>query len=318
MSSGKILLICAVKNEAGYISKLVSSLQNQTHSNWILHIRNNASTDGTDSIVRQLQRDDKRIQMTCSPTPVSVTVNWGNAVNEALLTPSDFVSCIAGDDYYEKSTHLESLVSALHGLALCALPQFRLTSDILEIDLLTKASPKSMRRNHFRLATKEVYVCSYYGLFKRGEFERILKSRSGRWPTAWEPQFDYWFALEALRNAQSVHNETYIKFVKGIAHTSSYYNPEAELTDPSLRNVNTKIFSMLSRKLWETFVEPPKLFLSGYRRVSLKDFLWIPLFLFAMSASRFVNLLSLALRFLLKPDGFRIRFRNFFNSGSGR
>ena len=314
MSSGKIVLVCAVRKEAGYISRLISSLQNQTHSNWVLCIRDNASTDGTDSIVRQLQRKDKRIQMTCSPTPVSVSINWGHAVNDALLTPSDFVSGIAGDDYYEKSTHLESLVSALRGPAMCALPQFRLTSDSLEKDMFTKVSPKSMRRNHFRLATREVYVCSIYGLFKRGEFERILKSRSGRWPTTWEPEYDYWFALEALRNAQSVHNETYIKFVKGVAHTSSYYNPDAEVTNLSLRNVDTKIFSMMSRLLWETFVEPPRLFLRGYRRISLRDLLWVPLFLIAMSASRFVNLMSLATRFLFKPGGFRTRFRSVFNS----
>ena len=113
-----------------------------------------------------------------------------------------------------------------------------------------------------------------------------------------------------------MHNETYIKFVKGISHTSCYYNPEAEVTNLSPGKVNTKIFSMMKRLLIDTFVGPPKLFISGYKRVSPRDLLWIPLFLVAMSASQFVNLTSLSIRFLLKPDGFRSRFRQVLKIGS--
>lgn len=312
MSSGRILLICAVRNEVAFISKLISSLQNQTYSNWIMHIRDNASTDGTDLIIRQFQENDNRIRMTSSPKPVSVHVNWLVAINEALLIPSDFVSCIAGDDYYEKSTHLESLVAAIRDSAKCAFPQFRLNSDTIDIFMSTKASPKSMRRNHFRLSAGEVYVNAMYSLFKRSEFERILNTRSGKWPTTWEPAYDFWFALESLRNAQSVPDETYIKFVKGIGHTSAYYNPESRAAILLPGNVNTKIFSMIRRLLFEAFVEPPKFFLSSYKRISLRDLLWIPLFLIIMSGSRFGKLILLSIRFLLKPDGFRTRFINAF------
>jgi hypothetical protein len=172
----------------------------------------------------------------------------------------------------------------------------------------TKATSNSMRRNHFRLATQGVYVCSIYGLFKRSEFERILTTRSGKWPTTWEPNYDYWFALEALRSAQSVSNETYIKYVKGVKHTSSYYNPDTKELDSAPGEDNLKISSMLAGKLFETFIDPPRLFLSGIKRVSIKDLLWIPLFLIAMSASRFGELLSLAVKFVLKPNGLRTRF----------
>lgn len=306
MSSGRILLICAVRNEVAFIPKLISSLQNQTYSNWILHIRNNASTDGTDSIIRQFQKKDKRIRMTSSPKPVSVHVNWLHAINEALLIPSDFVSCIAGDDYYEKSTHLGSLVAAIRDSAKCAMPQFRLNSDTIDISMSTKASPKSTRRNHLRLSAGEVYVMAMYSLFKRSEFERILNTRSGKWPTTWEPSYDYWFAFEALRNAQSVPDATYIKFVKGIGHTSIYYNPEAKAVSLLPRKVDTKILSMIRRLLFEAFVDPPKFFLTSYKRVSLKDLLWIPLFLIVMSGSRFGKLILLSFRFLFKPDGFRV------------
>jgi glycosyltransferase involved in cell wall biosynthesis len=318
VSSGRILLICAVRNEVAFISKLISSLQNQTYSNWVLHIRDNASTDGTDSIIRQFQRKENRIHMTSSPIPVSVHVNWAYAINEALLISSDFASCIAGDDYYEKSTHLESLVAAIHDSVMCALPQFRLNSDTINISMPTKASPESMRRNHFRLSAGEVYVMAMYSLFKRSEFERILNTRSGRWPTTWEPTYDYWFALEALRSAQSVPDETYIKFVKGIGHTSAYYNPESKEASLLPRNVNTKIFSMFRSLLFEAFVDPPKFFLSSYKRVSLRDLLWIPLFLLVMSGSRFGKIILLSIKFLWKPDGFRTRFRNAFKTSTGR
>ena len=318
MSLGRILLICPVRNEAGFISKLISSLQSQTYSNWILHIRDNSSTDETSAIIRQFQKKDKRIVMTCSLTPVSVHVNWLHAIDEALATPSDFVSGVAGDDYYERSTHLESLVAAIQDSVMCALPQFRLTSNVSEISMSTHASSNSMRRNHFLLATRGVYVCAIYGLFRRCEFERILKTRSGKWPTTWEPGYDYWFALEALRNAQSVYDETYIKFVKGIVHTSAYYNPESKDVDLASRNFDTKIFSMIARNLFETFVEPPKLFLTGFKRIALRDLLWIPLFLMARSASNFGNLISISIKFLLKPDGFRTRLRYAFKIGIGR
>ncbi len=309
MADGRILLICPVRNEAAYISTLISSLQNQTHSNWILHIRDNSSTDGTPAIIRQIQQTDSRVLMSCSPTPVSVHVNWLHAIDEALLTSSEFVSGVAGDDYYANPTHLQSLVAALDDSAKCALPQFRLTSDVSEISMQTKVSPKSMRRNHLQLVTREVYVCSIYGLFKRDEFERILKTRSGKWPTTWEPAYDFWFALEALRSARSVHDETYIKVVKGISHTSTYYNPQSKEVNLGSSNASTKIFAMMTRKLFETFVEPPKLFLSGFRRIALRDFLWIPLFLIAMTASRLVNLIKLATWFLVKPSGFRTRLK---------
>jgi glycosyltransferase involved in cell wall biosynthesis len=313
---GTILLVCAVRNEAGFIAKLISSLQTQSYSNWILHIRDNASTDGTGSIIGQLQKDDKRIHMTCGPTPVSVTLSWLYAINDALLTPSEYVSCIAGDDYYERSTHLESLLTALDDLAMCALPQFRLLSDVIDIYMPTKANSRSMRKNHILLAAKEVYVNSYYGLFKRSEFERILKTRSGRWPLSWDPSFDYWFALEALRNAQSVHNETYIKYVKGVGHDTAYYNAESGVINMSPRNVSTKVFAMMRRLVFETFVEPLKLFLSGYKRISPRDLLWIPLFLIVMSASRFGKNLSLSINFLVKSDGFRKRLRYKFKIGN--
>jgi glycosyltransferase involved in cell wall biosynthesis len=278
-----------VRNEVAFISKLISSLQNQTYSNWVLHIRDNASTDGTDSIIRQFQRKENRIHMTSSPIPVSVHVNWAYAINEALLISSDFASCIAGDDYYEKSTHLESLVAAIHDSVMCALPQFRLNSDTINISMPTKASPESMRRNHFRLSAGEVYVMAMY-----------------------------WFALEALRSAQSVPDETYIKFVKGIGHTSAYYNPESKEASLLPRNVNTKIFSMFRSLLFEAFVDPPKFFLSSYKRVSLRDLLWIPLFLLVMSGSRFGKIILLSIKFLWKPDGFRTRFRNAFKTSTGR
>jgi glycosyltransferase involved in cell wall biosynthesis len=304
---GTILLVCPVRNEAGYISKLISSLQNQTYSNWILHIRDNCSTDATVSILRAFQSKDERIRITSSQAPDSVHVSALHAINEALLTASDFVSFIAGDDYYESSTHLESLLTALDDVStMCALPQFRLFSDVIDIYMPTKASPKSMRRNHFRLAASGAYVCSIYGLFKRVEFERILKTRSGRLPTAWEPSYDYWFALEALRNAQSVKNETYMKFVKGIDHTSSYYNPDSEVANLS-RKPSTKLLAMICRQLFETFVDPFKHFLSGYKRISRRDLLWIPLFLFIMIANRFSHFTFLSIKFLLKLKVFQFK-----------
>jgi len=309
MSGGKILLICPVRNEAEFIARLIESLQSQTYSNWVLYIRDNFSTDGTVEIISQFQSKDKRIRLSQGFDAVSVYVNWLHAIDEALITQSDFVSGVAGDDYYEKSTHLESLVASLQGSALCALPQFRLTSNVAEIPMPTRASSNSMRRNQFRLATNGVYVCSIYGLFRRREFERILATRSGKWPTTWEPNYDYWFALEALRSAQSVYGETYIKFVKGVKHTSSYYNPDSQEIASSSGNVNNKVFSMLGGKLYETFVDPPRLFLTGVKRISLRDLVWIPVFLVAMSASRFGELFLLSIKFIVKPGGLRSRLK---------
>lgn len=307
MLDGKILLICPVRNEAAFISRLITSLQSQTYSNWIILIRDNSSTDDTTKIIRQFQSEDERIILSCGFSPVSVYVNWLHAIEEALLISSDYVSGVAGDDYYEKTTHLKSLVEALRGTAKCALPQFRLTSSIAEISMPTKLTPNSMRRNHFRLATNGVYVCSIYGLFKRSEFERILATRSGKWPTTWEPNYDYWFALEALRKAQSVNGETYIKYVKGVKHNSSYYNPETQVLDIIPSKDNPKISSMLAGKLFDTFVDPPRLFLSGIKRISVRDLFWIPLFLFAMSATRLGELFLLAVKFVSKPNGLRAR-----------
>ncbi len=302
------MFVCPVRNEAAFISRLIDSLQTQTYSDWTILIRDNSSSDETADVVRKFQAEDDRIILSCGSSPVSVYVNWLLAIEEALLIESDYVSGVAGDDYYENSTHLESLVEALQGNASCALPQFRFTSEVAEISMPTKAASNSMRRNHFLLATRGVYICAIYGLFKRGEFERILNTRSGKWPTTWEPNYDYWFSLEALRNAQSVSNETYIKYVKGVKHSSSYYNPESKEMASSPGKDKLRISLMLGGKLFETFIDPPRLFLSGYKRVSIKDLPWVPFFLFAMSATRFSELLLLSFKFVLKPNGLRARF----------
>ena len=54
-------IVLAVRNGTDYLEAFIASLKQQTHSDWRLLVRDDASTDGTAELVRRLATEDHRI-----------------------------------------------------------------------------------------------------------------------------------------------------------------------------------------------------------------------------------------------------------------
>ncbi len=58
-----IYIVLAAYNGTRYIREQINSIRDQTFKDWILLIRDDGSSDGTPDIVREIAKDDKRIQL---------------------------------------------------------------------------------------------------------------------------------------------------------------------------------------------------------------------------------------------------------------
>lgn len=66
-----------------YIADSIRSVQNQTYHNWELLIQDDSSTDGTDEVVMQFLKLDKRIKYECNLKNSGAAVTRNNALRRA-------------------------------------------------------------------------------------------------------------------------------------------------------------------------------------------------------------------------------------------
>jgi glycosyltransferase involved in cell wall biosynthesis len=97
-----------VYNGAETVARVVGSVLAQTHSNLELVISDNASTDGTQEICRQLAREDRRVVYTRHATNVGLLNNFMSAAENATGT---YVRWIGDDDSLEPDYVSQALAS---------------------------------------------------------------------------------------------------------------------------------------------------------------------------------------------------------------
>lgn len=103
-----VSVIIPAYNAEGFITETVTSVINQSFTNWKLIIINDGSTDNTLSVIEKLSKEDKRISFITKPnTGVSDTRNIG--ITEAK---GDLIAFLDADDVW-LPTNLEKKISYL-------------------------------------------------------------------------------------------------------------------------------------------------------------------------------------------------------------
>jgi hypothetical protein len=114
----KVSIFIPTYNRLRYLKVAVASALNQVYSNYVIHVFDNASTDGTSNFLSQLcERNDKVIHHR-SPVNVGAHENFKRIFKEASQCSSDFF-CVFSDDDLLLPGFLKSAVSMLkaHGFA---------------------------------------------------------------------------------------------------------------------------------------------------------------------------------------------------------
>lgn len=93
MSSRKFSIILPVRNGMPHIIDAVGSVLNQTYTNFVLHILDNQSTDGTLEWCKSI--DDVRVRVSASESPLSIEDSWGRIVK---TDKCEFLTMFAHDD----------------------------------------------------------------------------------------------------------------------------------------------------------------------------------------------------------------------------
>ena len=60
---GLVSVITPTFNSSSLIEETIGSVRNQTFKNWELHITDDCSSDNTCSLIEEIQKDDKRINL---------------------------------------------------------------------------------------------------------------------------------------------------------------------------------------------------------------------------------------------------------------
>jgi glycosyltransferase involved in cell wall biosynthesis len=105
----KISIGMPVYNGAEYLSEAVTSLLNQSYTNFELIIADNASTDGTEEICRGLASQDPRIRYRRNPTNIGASPNFGLVLS---LARGEYFKWACADDMHYPG-NLERCVAVL-------------------------------------------------------------------------------------------------------------------------------------------------------------------------------------------------------------
>lgn len=98
MNSTRVSIGMPVRNGASHVAAAIRSLQSQVHSNWHLLISDNASTDETVAICRDLAVGDKRISLVTQGQNIGAAQNFRFVLNEAS---EEYFMWAAADDLWE-------------------------------------------------------------------------------------------------------------------------------------------------------------------------------------------------------------------------
>ena len=91
----KVSILSAVHNEEAFISEMISSVRDQTHTDWELLFVSDGSTDATEDLVREAAALDHRIRLVRGGSKIGKV----DAFNTAFAASSgEIVVLLAGDD----------------------------------------------------------------------------------------------------------------------------------------------------------------------------------------------------------------------------
>ena len=83
-------------NSVEFVEETVRSIINQTYENIEIIIVDDASTDGTIDILRQLEKEEKRIKLTQNAKNLGITDNMNNGIR---MCAGKYIAILDGDDW---------------------------------------------------------------------------------------------------------------------------------------------------------------------------------------------------------------------------
>lgn len=159
-----------VYNTARTMRRTIDAALAQTSGEFELLISDNASTDDTESVAREYARADPRVRYVRQPTNLGAIGNFCYVLERS---DGPYFSWLAGDDFYDSLTHIESLRARLDAGADLAFPNvklFTLEANLSltpgRVDVLAQFRGASTR---FELARAAMTGAStpVYGMFRR-------------------------------------------------------------------------------------------------------------------------------------------------------
>lgn len=191
-----------VYNGEQYLASAISSLLNQTFGDFVLLVRDNASTDGTEEICRSFARDDRRLRYERLPENVGAIANFNDVATQGRSELHAPLFKWAAHDDTCAPTFLERCVDALRDdpSAVLAYPGTVLIDEHdngltgwsgdsgsqprtwLEIDTADRASSPSPSDRFRDVLLNEVWCFPVFGVIRSAALERTPPQTIGLSP----------------------------------------------------------------------------------------------------------------------------------------
>lgn len=94
---GLVSAVVVTYNQAHLIRGTIASVQAQTYDRLQIVVADDASTDGTPDVVREIARDDPRVELVRAPVNGGITANCNLGLSAAR---GEFVAWLGGDDLW--------------------------------------------------------------------------------------------------------------------------------------------------------------------------------------------------------------------------
>ena len=219
MKSGKrVLILLPAYNQEETIRQSIDAVINQSHSNWILICQDDCSSDRTLKIIESYASNDSRIHVFAQVKNIGLSANWNSLAEKGLQDfESDFVSWLAGDDYWAEPTYLEDLIRAQVNTGIeISSPSFQrvsMTNKKIDRPFLVKLnSNNKLIRAASLLNWKLGGLYILYSLYSRNHFEKVFYN--GGAPSRY-PGSDFWWVYAAIIDSKVI-NVPSATFYKGI------------------------------------------------------------------------------------------------------
>ncbi|WP_228285383.1 glycosyltransferase family 2 protein [Acinetobacter pollinis] len=206
-------IVMATYNGENYIREQIESIQKQNYEHWHLYISDDASTDGTVSIIKQMASDDSRIRLVSTDKQGGIIANFNKALS---FSDANYIFLSDQDDIWMEDrlikmlTHFKTieLQSPEKSILLFTDLELIRSDNTIISDSFYKynnLNPKNNMKDNMLIWRSTVYGCSTL-------FNKNLLHKSFPIPD-YASMHDQWLALNAqLNGGLFYYNYTSLKY----------------------------------------------------------------------------------------------------------
>ncbi|CAN2225781.1 WcaA Glycosyltransferases involved in cell wall biogenesis [Candidatus Nanopelagicaceae bacterium] len=226
---------------------MISSLIAQSFKEWTLLVYDNNSDDGTSEIIRDFVETDSRIFTYYDQNLVNAAENLQRALEYGLAKfNSRAIFVIGGDDECEDREFLQFSLNHIESGASLVVPNYKMIDSQNRELHNPKESNKLFGFSSINWVNRLVhsiypeYGNIIYAVYTRSLLESVVFSTRGKMTADSKRKnnlnfiSDWWFIDTCLRNSSGevliCREMVYVKFMKNIEYSSSYYFPEESST----------------------------------------------------------------------------------------